>query len=171
MNDLLLLAALLNGPKHGYALKKWTSVITGKGEMHNNLVYPLLRKFVTAGWVSQHKAEGERGQTREVYSLTSKGKQALLERLGEFTEKDAASADAFCLRAGFFSLLEADKRRQILELREKWLGVRAERLAAIARNMPLGGWAKETVAYLRKQVEAERKWLERLRMRAKKSTK
>jgi len=170
MNDLLLLAALLDGPKHGYALKKSIGLITGKSEMHNNLVYPLLKRFVVAGWVSRRKAAGERGQTREVYSLTGKGRQMLLNRLAEFTQKEAASGEAFCLRAGLFGVLSAEKRREILEQRDKWLVTRAERLAMVAKNMPLDGWAGETVGFLRKQAEAERKWLERLRKREKKST-
>jgi len=171
MNDLLLLASLLDGPKHGYALKKQAGVITGKPEMHNNLVYPLLKRFVSKGWLNRHQAEGERGQTREIYSLTSKGKQMLLQRLGEFTEKDAASTDEFCLRAGLFGALDGEKRREIVEARSKWLDRRAERLGAIARQMRLEGWAKETVRHLRNQVEAERKWLKRLKRIARQSAK
>jgi hypothetical protein len=45
MNDLLLLATLLEGPKHGYALKKQAGLILGEAELQNNLVYPLLRRF------------------------------------------------------------------------------------------------------------------------------
>jgi DNA-binding PadR family transcriptional regulator len=169
MNDLILLAALLNGPKHGYALKKWTNIITGKGEMHNNLVYPLLKRFVSESLVSQRQTAGQRGQTREVYALTSKGKQALLDRLGEFTQKDAASAEAFSLRTGMFGVLDKEKRRDIVEARDKWLAHRADRLATIAKSMPLDEWAKETVQHLRTQAEAERNWLERLRKLEKKS--
>jgi DNA-binding PadR family transcriptional regulator len=162
MNDLLILASLLDGPKHGYALKKRTGAITGKREMHNNLVYPLLKRFVDEGWVKQHRAAGQRGQTREIYSLTSKGKQALLQRLGKFTDKEAPSADAFCLRTGLFGFLDAEKRGEVLEARGKWLEKRAERLAAIARTMQLDEWATETVRHLRNQVEEEQKWLTRL---------
>jgi DNA-binding PadR family transcriptional regulator len=46
-------------------------LISGKGEMHNNLVYPLLRRFVESGWVSKRKGPGERGQTRDIYALTN----------------------------------------------------------------------------------------------------
>ena len=100
MNDLLLLATLLGGQQHGYALKKLVGTMTGHRAMHNNLVYPLLKRFVAAGWVSRRKAEGQRGQTRAVYSLTAKGKAVLLARLEEFTEKDRSSGDAFRLRTG-----------------------------------------------------------------------
>src|SRR5450432_2283478 len=95
MNDLILLAAFLSGPQHGYALKKQVGLISGKPQMHNNLVYPLLRRFVESGWVSKRQAQGQRGQTRELYSLTAKGRQELLRRLGEFTEKQAGSPRNF----------------------------------------------------------------------------
>ena len=65
MNDLLLLSLLLAGPQHGYALKKRAGLISGQPAMHNNLVYPLLRRFVENKWVKQKVAAGERGQTRQ----------------------------------------------------------------------------------------------------------
>jgi len=154
---------LLDGPKHGYALKKRIDVLTGHGAMHNNLVYPLLKRFVAAGWVSRRRAAGERGQTRAVYSLTEKGKRELLARLVAFTEKEASSGDAFRLRVGLFGVLQANARGEILRRREKWLAARAASLAVIAGKMPMDGWGEETVGFLRNQVEAERKWLERLR--------
>ena len=58
MNDLLMLAALLGGPKHGYALKKQAGLMTGQANLHNNLVYPLLRRFVARGWVTRKKVAG-----------------------------------------------------------------------------------------------------------------
>jgi DNA-binding PadR family transcriptional regulator len=43
MTDLILLATLLDGPKHGYELKKRAGLIFGQGmTIHNNLVYPLM---------------------------------------------------------------------------------------------------------------------------------
>src|SRR5580765_5126511 len=100
MNDLLLLAMLSGGPTHGYELKKRAGWLTGQRNLHNNLVYPLLGKFRKAGWIQQKTGKGQRGQTREVYSLTPKGRKALLERLHEFSAKEAASEGAFRLRVG-----------------------------------------------------------------------
>jgi len=162
MNDLLLLATLLAGPAHGYALKKRVSHITGQSGMHNNLVYPLLKRFVDSGWVSRKTVPGERGQTRERYALTSKGKQELIRRLEEFTEKDASSSEAFQLRVGLFSVLHPEAASRILELRENWLAARTERLENLAQNMELGEWGGESVAFLRSQIAAERKWLKGL---------
>jgi DNA-binding PadR family transcriptional regulator len=45
----MILALLLEAPQHGYALKKRAGLISGSADMHNNLVYPLLRRFVGKG--------------------------------------------------------------------------------------------------------------------------
>jgi DNA-binding PadR family transcriptional regulator len=163
MNDLLLLASLLGEPAHGYALKKRVGQITGQSDMHNNLVYPLLKRFVTAGWVGRRTVPGERGQTRERYALTAKGKQELVRRLREFNEKDAASHDAFHLRVGLFAVLDPAARKNILDGREKWLTQRANKLAGLSAAMDLGEWGGEVVEFLHGQVEAERKWVVELR--------
>jgi DNA-binding PadR family transcriptional regulator len=162
MTDLLMLASLLDGPQHGYALKKRIGTITGHA-LHNNLVYPLLKRFVAATWVSRRKAQGQRGQTRELYSLTPKGKQVLLSRLRDFSEKDAVSGDAFRLRIGLFAVLGPEDRKKILDSREQWLAKRIEILAAIARTMTLDSWAGETVRFLALQAQNERRWLYHLR--------
>ena len=163
MNDLLLLATLLAGPQHGYALKKRIGLMTGHGQMHNNLVYPLLKRFVVQGWVSCRTVPGERGQTRERYALTAKGKQELQRRLREFSAKDAASEDAFHLRVGLFAFLDADARDSILASREEWLQRRGNILANLATAMDLGEWGGVVVAHLRSRIQAELQWTAELR--------
>ena len=128
MNDLLLLANLLGGPLHGYALKKRAGLITGNPAMHNNLVYPLLRRFVREGWVKQKKAAGQRGQTRVVYSLTPAGRSELVRRLSQFGEAEARSADEFQLRVGLFGFLEPRGREGILWQRKNYLEKREAHL-------------------------------------------
>ena len=65
MNDLVLLAAMLAGPAYGYALKRTAGLIFGAGAMHNNVIYPALKKFVHNGWVSQLSVPGDRGHQRK----------------------------------------------------------------------------------------------------------
>jgi DNA-binding PadR family transcriptional regulator len=163
MNDLLLLSALLAGPTHGYALKKQIALITGHGEMHNNLVYPLLKGFVSAGWVSRREADGERGQTRELYTLTAKGRTELVRRLSDFPAKAASSPDAFSMRVGLFDILDSQSRNRILDEREKWLSHRVDKLSALSSAMKLGGWPAEIVTHLQLQALAEKKWIAKLR--------
>ena len=52
MNDLILLSLLVGKSQHGYVLKKQAGAIFGQAEMHNNLVYPLLKRFVNSGWIA-----------------------------------------------------------------------------------------------------------------------
>jgi DNA-binding PadR family transcriptional regulator len=163
MNDLLLLANLLGGPKHGYALKKQVGLISGQSEMHNNLVYPLLRRFVENGWVSKRKGPGERGQTREIYALTNKGKQELLRRLSHFTSKEVSAENGFHLRVGMFNVLNLEACGRILAARDGWLATREQRLARLSGALDLGVWGGEVVRFLRDQIRSERKWISRLK--------
>jgi DNA-binding PadR family transcriptional regulator len=167
MNDLLLLAALLPGPRHGYALKQQVGLLTGKAAMHNNLVYPLLRQFVKNEWVRQRQAEGERGQTREVYALTAKGKKELLGRLATYGEEEAASENGFRLRVGLFDFLSAETRQRILAGRDQFLAAREARLARITVAMDAGPWGSEVVKFFREQVRVEREWIAGLARKAK----
>jgi DNA-binding PadR family transcriptional regulator len=163
MNDLLVLAHLLPGPQHGYVLKKQIGLITGQREMHNNLIYPLLRRFRKDGWITRRTAAGRRGQTREVYALAKKGKQELLRRLGQFTNKDTGSENAFRLRVGMFALLDPETRRRILSERDTWLAVRHDRVTHLSGAFKADRWGREVLHFLVRQIRAERKWISRLK--------
>jgi DNA-binding PadR family transcriptional regulator len=163
MNDLLILAILLGGPQHGYALKRQAGLIFGHADMHNNLVYPLLRRFVREGWVTQKKTAGERGQTRQVYTLTASGRQTLFTRLNDFDETTASSRDQFRLRVGFFSVLDSSARAAILDKREAYLRKRAERLGPLESEMDIGNYGREVVRFIRQQIDAELAWITQLR--------
>ncbi len=163
MNDLLMLAALLQGPKHGYALKKQAGLISGQTNMHNNLVYPLLRRFVAKGWVTRKKAAGQRGQTRQMYILTSRGRKSIVDRVCDFDKKTAASADEFRLRVGLFPILTAPQRQAIFDARRTHLLDRLERFAPLKREMDLGQYGGEVVEFIEQQMKNELSWIEKLR--------
>jgi DNA-binding PadR family transcriptional regulator len=171
MNDLLLLAALLPGPQHGYALKRQVGLITGQRAMHNNLVYPLLRRFVENGWVSKRRSEGQRGQTREIYALTAKGKQELLRRLADYPQNELASDNAFRFRVGLFGVLDAETRQRILASRDEFLASREEGLARISATVDAAPWGAEVVRFYRTQIRDERAWIASLARRVKRETK
>ena len=165
MNDLILLAALWEGPKHGWALKKVAGLISGSGDLHNNLLYPLLKKFVREGWVRRRSEPGERGQTRAVYSLTPRGHQELLRRLSEFGDREASSSPEFLVRAGLFAILDPETRSQILAARDRYLASRESRFSALQQSIAtLAGseWGSEVVAFLLEGVTNERKWIRAL---------
>lgn len=165
MNDLILMAMLLDGPQHGYALKKKVGLITGHREMHNNLVYPLLKRFVGRAWVHRRSADGQRGQTRELYALTPKGKLEFVRRLSDFDEKAAASGEAFRFRVSLFPLVDPAMQVTILDRREQWLTKRHENLLRIEDATGPRGWSAEVLDFTKGEIRAERKWVARLRTR------
>ena len=162
MNDLIVLATLLDGPKHGYQLKREAGFILGHGVMHNNLVYPLLRRFTAEGWVTKKSMPGERGQTRQQYAITPLGRRELVARLSEFGEADASSFSSFITRVGMFALLEEPVRNRVLQQRENYLEHRQERLTTMRQNIDLGIYGEEVVRYLIEQIKSERTWIRRL---------
>src|SRR5499433_3136956 len=163
MNDLIILATLLPGPKHGYQLKREAGIILGQDALHNNLVYPLLRRFMNNKWVNRKTVPGERGQTRHQYSLTALGRRELLARLSSFTEQDARSADAFRLRVGLFWLLQPGVRERIMEAREKALRARMAHMANVQASFSLDRYAGEVTGHMRAEAESELDWIAHLR--------
>jgi DNA-binding PadR family transcriptional regulator len=166
MNDLLILALLLEGPQHGYALKKGAATIFGSGDMHNNLVYPLLRRFVQQKWVTVKKAKGERGQTRQVYSITPGGREALVNRVRDFSEAEAQSREQFSLRVGLFDVLAPADRAAILEKRKAYLDRHAAQLEVIDARMQMSGFPAQVVAFLSSATHNELTWIENLKKMA-----
>ncbi len=168
MNDLILLAALLDGPKHGWVLKKLGGLVTGHGDMHNNLVYPLMKKFVAQSWVRRRAEAGHRGQTRAVYALTLSGNKELLRRLNEFGEKEAASANEFRVGA-----LTSETRERILAERTAWLAAREVRFETLRQSLMAMGsapWGLEVVNFLTAEIQLERKWIAALKKKASQQT-
>jgi DNA-binding PadR family transcriptional regulator len=163
MNDLIILATLLPGPKHGYHLKREAGVIFGQGALHNNIVYPLLRRFMTKKWVSRRTVPGERGQTRHQYELTALGRKELLARLTDFTEQDARSSSAFRLRVGLFQLLSPAARTRILDLRTEFLKSRIEVISGIQTHFKLDQFAGEVTSRYCADARSELEWVRRLR--------
>jgi DNA-binding PadR family transcriptional regulator len=159
MNDLILLAALLRGPAYGYALKKTARLIFGRGPLHNNLVYPSLKKFLQNGWVEQASTPGERGQKRKQYRLTAAGRKYLVEQLGTFGNAEAADDGAFLLRLAFFDVLPKRQREAIIARRKSFLTSRATEFSELRKatdSESFGAVALERVETL---VKNELRWI------------
>jgi DNA-binding PadR family transcriptional regulator len=163
MTDLIILATLLSGPRHGYYIKRQAGLILGQQLLHNNLVYPLLRRFMARKWVRRRTLPGERGQMRQQYTLTTLGRKELISRLGSFTEQDARAADAFRLRVGMFQLLKRNIREHILETRAQFLNTRLEKLATIRGTFKLDRYAAEVTSRLCGDCKSELEWIRHLR--------
>jgi len=165
MADLIILAILLAGPQHGYALKKRAGLVLNQPALHNNTIYPLLNRFIERGWVSRKETDGQRGQTRQVYSLTRAGRDELIERLSAFDDKQARSENEFHLRVSLFELLPSETRQSILAARTAVLDQRDDHLHRLQKSERLSGFNAEVVAYKRQQIESEIQWIRKLSRR------
>jgi DNA-binding PadR family transcriptional regulator len=137
-------------------------MILGQEDLHNNLVYPLLRRFMVKKWVSKRAAPGERGQTRQLYSLTALGRKQLISQLSSFTDQEARASDAFRLRVGMFQMLEPEARLRILDARERYLQSRIEKLATLQQKFKLDRYAREVTEQFLTESQAELDWIEHL---------
>ena len=162
MNDLIILSLLLEGPKHGYRLKQDAAMFAERQQLHNNTIYPLLKRFLKNGWITQQQAGGERGQTRLLYALTKAGRQALVDKLTDFSDADVINPHAFRLRVGLFDLLDTPTRERILRLRDEHLAARLDRVRQIAKAHIIEGWPANTMDYVLKELQLERKWIAQL---------
>jgi DNA-binding PadR family transcriptional regulator len=162
MTDLVLLAMLLGGPKHGYQLKHEAGLVLGQRVLHDNLVYPLLRRFTNKKWVNRKEVPGERGQTRQQYSLRALGRRELVARLSEFSERDAASWDAFRFRVSMFWLLEPEVCERVLKARAEFLQAQTVQMNAIQRGFELNRYATEVTNQTLARIRSELAWIERL---------
>lgn len=163
MTDLIILATLLAGPQHGYSLKRQAGLILGQETLHNNLVYPLLRRFMAKKWVSKKEVPGERGQMRQLYSITSLGRKELISRLSSFTDQDARTSNQFRFRVGMFQVIEPEARMRILDAREQYLSARIEKISAIQGNFDLDRYSGEITNRFLIESRAELDWIAHLR--------
>jgi PadR family transcriptional regulator PadR len=84
--DALLLAALDNGPQHGYAVKD--ALREGSGgrfDLPTGTIYPALHRLERAGLITGTWSTGD-GRRRRSYQLTGKGQRKLAQERGNWRE-------------------------------------------------------------------------------------
>jgi DNA-binding PadR family transcriptional regulator len=162
MNDLVLLTALLGGPAYGYALKQTAGLIFGNSALHNNVVYPSLKRFVQQGWVEQSSVPGNRGQQRKQYRITPAGKKYLFEQIAIFGEREAADDGAFLFRVAMFDALPKGKREEITAARKSFLNTRMEQLSELRKTGKPRSFSAVALDRVQSVVEDELRWIEKI---------
>ncbi|MGI5241509.1 PadR family transcriptional regulator [Dactylosporangium sp. CA-139066] len=163
--DIVILSHLQRGPVHGYELKRRVSATTAYA-LHNNTLYPALRRFEEAGAVTKSAEQQEGKPPRHVYELTDVGRELLHDMLADLPAEQAGDEHEFLTRLGQFEHLTPEERRRVL-------GARADALRAQARHMAeLAGrtaasprnhrWGGLVVAELAARIERELAWIDSL---------
>ena len=83
--DLLVLQALLGGPRHGYAIaqriRQLSDDVLALGE---SSLYTSLQRLLLNGWVAAEWGASENNRRARYYTLTSKGRKHLQIQRQEF---------------------------------------------------------------------------------------
>lgn len=78
--DLLLLAVIQDGPRHGYGVIEELRLRTGDAlDLPEGTIYPALHRLERAGLLASSWDEVG-GRRRRVYELTSRGKGTVIEK-------------------------------------------------------------------------------------------
>jgi len=161
--EVLILSHLAKEPRHGYELRRRVEATTGFG-LHNNSLYPALRRFEEAGAVTKTAEPQEGGRPpRLVYAITDVGRQLLHDMLADLPADQAGDEAEFLARVGQFDLLTSAERCAVLDARLAALADRTTHLAGLAEASRDHPWGAVVVGELTRRAAAERRWLTRLR--------
>ncbi|MBR3532349.1 MAG: PadR family transcriptional regulator [Clostridiales bacterium] len=81
--DLLVLTILDRGDSYGYDV---ADTLSGKIQMSEGTVYPILRKLASEGQLETYLKESQDGPPRKYYHLTDGGREKLSEYRKEWDE-------------------------------------------------------------------------------------
>lgn len=161
--EILILAQLMHGSKHGYEIKKNIIFVMGNPKIiNNNALYPKLKQFEERGLVIQQIEVQERRPNRIVYSITPSGLDVFYRSLREFTPETIKSDNEWCIRLAYYDLLDQETRRRLISYREEYMKERSDRLEELviyAGNNINAMYSQELYLYNQHMLEREREIL------------
>jgi DNA-binding PadR family transcriptional regulator len=161
--EILTLRRLRSGPAHGYELRKRVEETTGF-RLHNNSLYPALKRFEEAGAVTKAAEPQEGRPARLVYTLTDVGRELLHDMLAELPPEQAADPSEFLARLGQFSLISVSERAAVLAARARAVREQLEHYRAMRDLAAAHGerWGVLGTEELIRRNEQELAWLAEL---------
>lgn len=164
--EILVLRHLSSRPAHGYELRKRVERTVGV-RLHNNSLYPALRRFEEAGAVARTAAPAVPGRPpRHVYQITPLGREVLHDMLADLPPEQAAEDTEFMARLGQFSLLAPAERVVVLDARDLALRTRLAHYREMHELARGDRWSELVTAELIRRDSDERSWIESLRAEA-----
>jgi PadR family transcriptional regulator AphA len=168
MRDYAILASIAYEPKSGYDLAKWFDRVAshfcpaGYGS-----VYPALSRFESEGLVEYETVPSVKGPNRKVYSITEKGKRALVRWASE-PAADRQTRDEQLVKALSYGMLPPKRALALLEeARERHVNKLAyfeELERGLEARLREGSISEEaylgTLLVLRRGITAERCYAE-----------
>ena len=83
--DLLVMKALVFGPRHGYEVARWVRETTeGTLEVDDGALYTSLHRMEKRGWVEAEWGQSEKNHRARFYKLTPAGRKRLKQEVADF---------------------------------------------------------------------------------------
>lgn len=129
--------------------------------LHNNTLYPALKRFEEAGAVTKTAEPQDGRPPRLVYTITDTGRDLLHDMLAELPPEQAADESEFMARLGQFPLLSAAERQRVLASRTAAVTARLAHLEAMRQLAAEGGerWGALVTEELIRRDQQELRWL------------
>src|SRR5260370_17473602 len=105
-SEIVILAMLHQGPRHGYEIKKDTErALGGMVPLNNKTLYLALKRFEEMGAVTRQVIPQEGKPNRHLYQLTEHGIALLQASLRDFPAEHASHHTYFFPRVPFFQFI------------------------------------------------------------------
>ncbi|MET7898577.1 PadR family transcriptional regulator [Streptomyces mirabilis] len=159
--EILLLAELARGPRHGYELRREIEATTGHA-LSNNSLYPRLRRFVESAAVRRRAEEHAGTPPRHVYSITGVGRELLHDMLAALPQDTTDNGRQFTARVMNFDWLTTEEQLRILDAQERILDRKRAHVAGLSPSRA-GSWSRRVLDYGVARLDADRAWVTVLR--------
>ncbi|MFC4911787.1 PadR family transcriptional regulator [Actinomadura gamaensis] len=165
--DILVLSRLRQGAAHGYELRRRIEATTSFA-MHNNSLYPALRRFEEAGAVERTTEPQDGRPPRHVYRITPAGTRLLHDMAADLPDDLAGNEGEFLVRLSLFDDLAPHERARVIAARDRAVELRLRRLEEIDGHAAGAGspWGRLVAREMLARAERERGWLAELARRA-----
>jgi DNA-binding PadR family transcriptional regulator len=166
--DILVLALLLERPRHGYEIKQQITAIVGNFvSVNNNQLYPALRRFEELGAITREIVHTPGKPDRHVYHMTDRGTEILQDLLRDFSPEQARDELEFQVRVAYFHLVEVEARLAILAAREailsEWRVMLDRSLAQARESSDISPLAESIIEFKQQTIQHELDWIAHLR--------
>ena len=168
--ELALLGLLLEGPLHGYELRKRVGMMVGPVRaLSYSVLYPLLRRMLLSGFIKEIERNASSRRERITYEITSLGRERF-RILSEESGSEVGEDELFGIVFSLFGSTSRKSRLHVLQERlnkiiarhdlltkqESALGVALDRYFEEWRNHNLDSMKRE-IQWLHKMIEMESK--------------
>jgi DNA-binding PadR family transcriptional regulator len=163
--EIIILATLMNRPRHGYDIKKVAENLFGDNiTINNNTLYTNLHRFEEMDAVKSDVQHIAGKPDRHVYSITEKGKEIFREMILDFSPDLANNDEEFYARVAFFKTLEPEESLKIIKVRKSVLLDRLDRYEHICQSSShiAEGYKDKVLLFLTNQMRNEIDWVNSL---------